>query len=100
MCIAAHYVAITENDPDRKLSWNLDALRLAEGLTDQAPVRGFYSSLLANLGLSYGLLGRAAEAITHYERAAKRASDIEPGAYADMVRGSIDRALARLRESA
>ena len=100
MSIAAHYVAIAENDPDKKLAWNLDALRLAEGLPNQTPVRGFYASLFANLGLSYSLLGRRAEAVTHYEHAAERVSDIEPGPYADMVRGGIDRALARLRESA
>lgn len=100
MCIAAHYVAITESDPDKKLAWNLDALRLAGGLADQTTVRGFYASLLANLGLSYSLLDHEPEALAHYDRALERASDIEPGPYADMVRGGIERALARLRESA
>ncbi len=68
-CVAAHYLAHLEDDPQRRLELNQLALEKA-GLADQNAVRDFYPSLFLNLGQSYELLGRAEEAKRFYQKAA------------------------------
>jgi hypothetical protein len=47
-CIAAHYVPRMIDDPQEKLRWNEDALRLALAVGDDR-VAGFFASLYANV---------------------------------------------------
>lgn len=69
-CVAAHYVAHLERDPDEALRWNLAALAHAQ-LADQELVAGFYPSLYVNLGRSYELTGDATQAAHYYQLAAE-----------------------------
>ena len=48
-CIAAHYVARQQDDPNEMLRWNQIALDRADAAGDER-VRAFYPSLLLNLG--------------------------------------------------
>lgn len=68
-CIAAHYVARLQSDPEVTLHWNQVALARAEA-ADAERVRRFYPSLYLNLGQSYEALGRRAEAEKYYALAA------------------------------
>lgn len=69
-CIAAHYVAHLEENPQAALQWNLEALRRAESVGDDR-VKNFYSSLVVNVGNSYERLGNQDEADLHYRLAAE-----------------------------
>ena len=68
-CIAAHYVARFQDDPEQKLHWNRIALERAEVVGDER-VREFYPSLYLNMGQSYELLGDQDEARRYYDLAA------------------------------
>lgn len=67
-CVAAHYVARFQDDPQEKLRWNQIALDKANSVADDS-VKSFYPSLYLNLGESYELLGNAAEAKHFYDLA-------------------------------
>ena len=69
-CVAAHYVARYEEDPQSVLEWNEKALRHAEMVGDES-VREFYPSLYVNLGHAHELVGNLAEARRYYDLAAK-----------------------------
>lgn len=69
-CVAAHYVARFQTDPQERLRWNVIALEKAEAVTDES-VKDFYPSLYINMGQSYELLGNKAEAKRYYDLAAK-----------------------------
>ena len=68
-CIAAHYVARTQESPNDIFHWNQEALILADKVHDER-VSAFYPSLYVNLGRSYQLLGNQAEAERYYMLAA------------------------------
>ena len=93
-CVAAHFVARQQDNPQQMLHWNLEALARAEAVADER-VQPFYPSLYLNLGYSYETLGHLVEARRHYERAAQRLDDLPPGPYGDTVRDGITRGLAR-----
>ena len=69
-CIAAHYVAQHQNDPRERLYWNQIALDRANAVQDPR-VDEFYPSLYLNMGHSFELLGKSAEAQHYYALAAK-----------------------------
>jgi tetratricopeptide (TPR) repeat protein len=69
-CVAAHYVARYQEQPEEMLRWNQEALSRARAV-DDSRVQGFYPSLYLNLGLSYELLGDQAEAQRYYQLAAE-----------------------------
>lgn len=95
--VIAHMAGVAEPGPQRKLRWNLDALREADAVGDHPLVRTFYPSLYNNLAISYAQLGERAEALRYMELAASRLGDLEPGPYADRVRASVEAQLAKLR---
>ena len=64
-CVAAHYVARLQSDPEVTLHWNQVALARAEAVRDER-VRSFYPSLYLNLGKSFEVLGNHAEAEKYY----------------------------------
>ena len=69
-CVAAHYVARFQDDPQVGLQWNQEALTRAEAVGDER-VRSFYPSLYVNLGRAYERLGNWAEAQRYYKLAAE-----------------------------
>ncbi len=69
-CIAAHYVARHQANPEDVLHWNQEALIRAEAVDDER-VRDFYPSLYLNLGHAHEVLGHQAEAQRYYELAAE-----------------------------
>ena len=93
-CIAAHYVARHQADPQATFRWNQEALRLANAIDDDR-VREFYPSLYLNMGHSYESLGDVAEACRHYDLAAARFRDLPPGPYGDMVRRGVTQGQSR-----
>lgn len=69
-CIAAHYVARHQDDPQKRLYWNQVALDRAKAVTD-GRVESFYPSLYLNMGQSYELIGKREEAKQYYDLAAE-----------------------------
>jgi hypothetical protein len=68
-CIAAHYVARFQENPQERLRWDLEALARADRVGD-GRVQDFYPSLYVNLGRSYGLTGAPNLAAHYYQKAA------------------------------
>ncbi len=68
-CIAAHYLARCQPDPEQRLHWNRVALDKANAAADES-VAEFYPSLYLNMGQSYDLLGKSEEAQRYYDLAA------------------------------
>jgi hypothetical protein len=95
-CIAAHYLARHRPVPAENLHWNQTALELADRVGDDR-VRGFYSSLHLNVGLSHEKLGDLRAARRHYRIAAERLADVPAGPYGELVRGGVASALDRTR---
>lgn len=60
-CIAAHYVARRQADPQETLRWNQEALARAGAINDDR-VDAFYPSLYVNLGHAHEVLGNQIEA--------------------------------------
>ena len=69
-CIAAHYVARFQKDPEAILRWNQEALARADASSDER-VRDFYPSLYVNLGRAHELLGHTGQAGHFYRLAAE-----------------------------
>jgi tetratricopeptide (TPR) repeat protein len=68
-CIAAHYVARHQTNPQDKLRWNEEALARANAVNDDR-VTSFYPSLYVNLGHAYEMLGNRSKAKRYYKLAA------------------------------
>jgi hypothetical protein len=77
-CIAAHYLARHQQNPQDKLYWNQVALNKANAVQD-GRVAEFYPSLLLNMGESYELLGNHEAAQQYYELAAQSGVVHQPG---------------------
>jgi len=73
-CIAAHYLARHQEDPEERLYWNQVALDKADAVGDER-VQDFYPSLYLNLGQSYELVGDQPEAQRYFGLAAKLGVD-------------------------
>ena len=98
-CIAAHYVARHQPNPEETLRWNQVAWRLARAAGDDR-CAGFVPSLLLNLGHSYETLGNLPQAKQYYESAMERAKVLPPDQYGNMVRDGISRGLQRVAANA
>jgi len=68
-CVAAHYVARFQDQPEEALRWNQVALDKANAVTGDR-VQAFYPSLYLSLGSSYEKLDRMDEAQRYYDMAA------------------------------
>jgi len=68
-CVAAHYVARSQDSAEESLRWNQLALSHANSVNDER-VKDFYPSLYLNLGRSLELVGDQDEARRYYELAA------------------------------
>jgi tetratricopeptide (TPR) repeat protein len=76
-CIAAHYIAHLEENPESALEWNLKALVHAKLVNDNR-VEVFYASLFVNIGRSFELLGDLEQAQHYYEHANEHGLEHEP----------------------
>lgn len=94
-CVAAHYLARHQPNPEETLRWNQESLRLAEAVGDDR-VRDFFPSLLLNLGHSYEVLGNLEEARRYYDLAAVRVEKLPTDHYGNMVRDGISRGRQRV----
>jgi hypothetical protein len=93
--VAAHYVARLQATPAMTLHWNAIALKHAELVAD-ARLATLLPSLCLNLAESYRLAGRAEESRRVARRGHDAVAGLPAGGYAEMVRGGLDRVLARL----
>ena len=87
-CIAAHFVARHQENPQDMLYWNKESLIRASAVGDER-VQMFYPSLYLNMGYSYELLGNVTEALRYYELAASQADELPDGPYSETVRNGI-----------
>lgn len=67
-CIAAHYVARFQANPEETFRWNQAALNHAEAV-DDASVKDFFPSLYLAMGQACEHLGKQAEARHYYDLA-------------------------------
>jgi tetratricopeptide (TPR) repeat protein len=68
-CVAAHYMARHQQDPQETLYWNQEALDRADASGDER-VQAYYPSLYVNMGRSHELHGNMDEARRYYRLAA------------------------------
>ena len=67
-CIAAHYVARFQDNPEAALRWNQEALNRANAAPPEL-IQDFFPSLYLNLGRSFERLGNIDEAHWYYDLA-------------------------------
>jgi tetratricopeptide (TPR) repeat protein len=89
-CMAAHFLARHQDNPQAVFEWNQEALNRANLVGDDR-VLSFYESLYMNLGHSYETLGDETEARRYYDMAADRLDDVPEGPYKDVVLDGITR---------
>ncbi len=94
-CIAAHYLARHQDDPQDALYWNQLSLQHAEAVTDGS-VAGFYPSLYLNMGYSHEILNNLDEAARYYTLAAARLDSLPEDDYGEVVRDAVARGQARI----
>lgn len=94
-CVAAHFLARHQENPQNTFHWNQEALIRADAVGDET-IQSFYPSLYLNMGYSYELLSNQVEAKRYYELAAERLDDLPAGPYGALVRNSVQEKLKRL----
>lgn len=94
-CIAAHYLARHQETMEQTLHWNEESLRRAKLVAGER-VEGFLPSLYLNLGYCHEELGDVEKAGAFYRRAEEHVSAVTSGAYGDVLRDGVARALERL----
>ena len=77
-CVAAHYMARSQDDPAQALRWNEIALARAQAVDDER-VHSFFPSLYVNLGRSHEWLGDLKQAEKYYQLAAAAGLEHESG---------------------
>ncbi|MET8555257.1 hypothetical protein ABZV64_09875 [Streptomyces sp. NPDC004959] len=90
-CALAHYLAEAQDDPARRLDWDLTALRAAGPGN-----RSLLPRLRLALAADYARAGRTSEARAHLVRAREAAESLTAGPYTDGVRAAIIRLGQRL----
>lgn len=94
-CIAAHYLARHQDNPQATFEWNREALNRANALNDDR-IQSFYSSLYLNMGHSCESLGNRPEARKYYQMATDKLNNVPDGGYKDVVRNGIAEAYKRM----
>lgn len=92
---AAHYVARHQPDVQSKLSWDLQALKHALALNNDA-VKGMLPSLYLNVGKCYEELGQKEDARLNYTAALSFIRFLSGDGYGEMIRKGIQSALERV----
>ena len=96
-CIAAHFVARYQQEPEEMLRWNREALERANAVRDER-VQDFYPSLYLNLGKAHEEVGSPAEARRCYRLAADLAVALPADPYGDTVRAASAAGLERTKD--
>ena len=94
-CVAAHYLARCQDDPEEVLRWNQEALRRADAVGD-GRVATFYPSLHLGVALANERLGDAAAARAAVERATEHLDVLPTDAYGEQLRAAVADGLRRL----
>ncbi|MEV4542058.1 hypothetical protein [Micromonospora echinaurantiaca] len=94
-CVAAHYLARHQDDPEEMLRWNQAALRHAEAVGDDR-VAAFHPSLHVGVAMANERLGNMVAARAAFERAAEHVDAVPAGAYGELLRAAIVEGLRRL----
>jgi hypothetical protein len=94
-CIAAHYVARHQKNPEDTLHWNQVSLSHAQAVNDEQ-ILGFYPSLYLNIGHSFEVLGDLYEAKRYYMMANASAEALADDRYGSIVSGGITEGLQRI----
>lgn len=97
-CISAHYLARHQPSPELTYAWNARALELADACEKDC-VREFYPSLYLNMGHSFEETGDSEGARAFYVQARDCLVELTDGPYAELVRGGVVAALARLDDA-
>ena len=74
-CIAAHFVARNQDNPEETLRWNLEALVRAEKASSEE-IKSYYPSLYLCIGISYENLKNYTDAKKYYELAFDKIPDL------------------------
>ncbi|MFJ8581336.1 hypothetical protein [Micromonospora sp. NPDC093277] len=94
-CVAAHYLARQQDNPEEILRWNQAALRHADAASDDK-VAAFYPSLHVSVATAYERLGNTIAARAAFERAANHVAALPADAYGEHLRAAIADGLRRL----
>ena len=94
-CIAAHFLARQQDNPQDMLRWNQEALARANAVGDER-VTSFYPSLYLNLGHCHETLGEMDEAARFYGLASQGMAQLPDTRLSGMVRGAVEAGQKRL----
>lgn len=94
-CIAAHFLARHQENPQDTLRWNQEALARAEAVGDDR-VSDFYPSLYLNLGHAHETLGDMEEAARFYGLASQGMDRLPDLRLSGIVRGAVEAGQKRL----
>jgi tetratricopeptide (TPR) repeat protein len=94
-CIAAHFLARHQENPQDTLRWNQEALARAEAVGDDR-VSDFYPSLYLNLGHAHETLGDMEEAARFYGLASQGMDRLPDSRLSGIVRGAVEAGQKRL----
>jgi hypothetical protein len=103
-CVAAHYLADTEDDVQAELEWDRKALAEAESIGEDrshpsvAAVRAFYPSLHLNLADDFRRLGDFERARHHVDQGSGYVEHLGIDAYGQTVRSALLRVDAQISE--
>jgi hypothetical protein len=105
-CVAAHYLADVQEDPQDELKWDRTALEVADSLVSEragtypsaAAVRAFYPSLHLNLADDYRKLGDFDNARRHADRGMELSGSLGLDAYGQSVRAGLVRVDSQIGE--
>jgi len=95
-CIAAHYVARHQADPDEALRWSRVALERALAVGDDDRIAGFLPSLHLDVGAAHESRGETVRARAHYASASERLAAVPAGPYRKLVESGLRTALHRV----
>ncbi|HEX2054568.1 MAG TPA: hypothetical protein VHJ78_12690, partial [Actinomycetota bacterium] len=107
-CLAAHYLADTESDPQKALEWDLKALEIAQSvpLEEEHPsdptaaaVKTFYPSLYLSVADGYRKVGDFTSARRHVKEGTAWSAVLGLDAYGQRVRAELLRVAAQIDES-
>lgn len=74
-CIAAHFVARNQDNPEETLRWNMEALNKADKVQKEE-MKAYYPSLYLCIGISYESLKNYTEAKKYYDLAFENIPDL------------------------
>jgi hypothetical protein len=97
-CIAAHYIADTQDDPNDELAWDTRALELADADPGDPSIRAFLPSLHLNLADGYRRIGDFAKAGEHVDKGLELSAVLGHDRYGQTVREGLIRVNAQVEE--